>query len=254
MRGTAAFITGAASGIGRAAALGFAAAGAGVAVTDVDEAGGLETVARIEAAGGEAIFVALDATREADVEDAVGRAVQRFGRLDFACNAAGIQGPLATAADYAHEDWCRVIDLNLTGVWLCMKHEIRQMLAAGRGGAIVNISSNFGLVGGALMPAYSATKHAVIGLTKTAALDHAAQGIRINALCPGATETPIVAKILEENPAQASDLIGQIVASLPMGRMGTAEEAAAAVVWLCSEGAGFVTGAALAADGGYTAR
>lgn len=252
MQGKVALVTGAASGIGRATAIEFARAGARVAVADRDAATGQETVSLIEQAGGEAFFVPLDVTSSKDVEGAVRRTVERFGGLDFACNSAGIQGPLETTADYAEEDWLSVIGINLTGVWLCMKHEIKQMLAGG-GGAIVNISSNFGFVGNPAMPAYCASKHGVLGLTKAAALDYAQQGVRVNAVCPGATETPMVKKIVDADPA-GNELVAAIVSSLPMGRMGQPEDAAAAVVFLCSESAKFVTGAALSVDGGYVAK
>jgi NAD(P)-dependent dehydrogenase (short-subunit alcohol dehydrogenase family) len=253
VHGKVAFVTGAASGIGRATAIGFARAGARVGVADVDEDGGRETVGLIECGGGEAVFVELDVTSSDGVEAAVQHTVQRFAGLDFACNCAGIQGPLESTVDYGEQDWRSVIDVNLTGVWLCMKHELRHMLTGG-GGAIVNIASNFGLVGSPLMPAYCASKHGVIGLTKAAALDSAPQGVRVNALCVGATQTPMVTKVVDADPLRGSELIEQIVEALPLGRIGQPEEAAAAAVWLCSDGARFITGAALSADGGYVAQ
>ncbi len=253
MRGKVALVTGGASGIGRATALEFARAGARVVVGDLDEAGGADVVEQIAQTGGEAIFVRLDVTSADEVEAAVRRAVERFGGLDFACNSAGIQGPLQATADYAEEDWAAVIGINLTGVWLCMKHELRQMLAAS-GGAIVNVASNFGMVGSQAMPAYCASKHGVIGLTKAAALDYAQHGVRVNAVCPGATETPMLTKVLEADPARGQEILSGITASLPLGRMARPEEVATATVWLCSSGAAFVTGATLSVDGGYVAR
>lgn len=248
-----AFITGGASGIGRATAVEFARAGARVAVADVDEQGGLETVGLIESDGGEAVFVELDVTSAEAADAAVQQTVEQLGGLDYACNCAGIQGPLAATVEYGEQDWRSVIDVNLTGVWLCMKYELRHMLA-GNGGAIVNIASNFGLVGSESMPAYCASKHGVIGLTKAAALDCGPKGVRVNALCVGATETPMVTKVVDADPVRGPELIAQIVDALPLGRIGQPEEAAAAAVWLCSDGARFVTGAALSADGGYVAR
>lgn len=253
MQGKVALVTGGASGIGRATACRFAGAGARVVVADVDEALARETVALIEAAGGEALPVRVDVRVSDEVEGAVRLAVERFGGLDFAVNSAGIQGPLLATADYAEADWAAVIGINLTGVWLCMKHELRQMLASG-GGAIVNVASNFGLVGSESMPAYCASKHGVLGLTKAAALDYAHSGIRVNAICPGATATPLVTKILEADPARGEELIAGITAALPLGRMARPEEVATAAVWLCSDEAAFVAGAALSVDGGYVAR
>ena len=253
MQGKVALVTGGASGIGRATACRFAGAGARVVVADADEALARETVALIEAAGGEALPVRVDVRVSDEVEGAVRLAVERFGGLDFAVNSAGIQGPLLATADYAEADWAAVIGINLTGVWLCMKHELRQMLASG-GGAIVNVASNFGLVGSESMPAYCASKHGVLGLTKAAALDYAHSGIRVNAICPGATATPLVTKILEADPARGEELIAGITAALPLGRMARPEEVATAAVWLCSDEAAFVAGAALSVDGGYVAR
>ena len=253
MQGKVALVTGGASGIGRATACRFASAGARVVVADADEALARETVALIEAAGGEALPVRVDVRVSDEVEGAVRLAVERFGGLDFAVNSAGIQGPLLATADYAEADWAAVIGINLTGVWLCMKHELRQMLASG-GGAIVNVASNFGLVGSESMPAYCASKHGVLGLTKAAALDYAHSGIRVNAICPGATATPLVTKILEADPARGEELIAGITAALPLGRMARPEEVATAAVWLCSDEAAFVAGAALSVDGGYVAR
>lgn len=246
-----ALVTGAGSGIGRATALAFAGRGASVVVSDVGQEGGQETVRLIRAGGGKAEFVAADVAREDDVQALVAEAVERFGRLDYACNNAGIGGLAAPAGDYTLEAWNRVIGVNLTGVWLCMRHEIPAMLAGG-GGAIVNMASILGHVGFANAPAYVAAKHGVIGLTKTAAMEYATQGIRINAVSPAFIATPLLAKagMLEEGSAAHNFLLGLH----PMKRLGSADEVAEAVVWLCSDAASFVTGHAMLVDGGYTAQ
>ena len=247
--GRTALVTGGGSGIGRAAAIAFAAAGANVVVADVDEAGGAETVAQIEAASGTAVFVAADVSQSVAVENMVGAAVAAYGGLDCAFNNAGIQGELSQTADCSEENWDAITGINLKGVWLCMKYEIAQMLKQGSG-AIVNNASNFGLVGSNGMPAYSASKHGVIGLTKTAALEYAQRGIRVNAVCPGPVQTPLVDKILEGKP----EIIDAIISREPVGRMGEAEEIAHAVVWLCSPQASFVVGSVLSVDGGFVAQ
>lgn len=250
--GKVAIVTGAAAGIGRAAVLAFAKAGARVVAADVNEAGGEETVRLAGAAGGEARFVRTDVTRDEDVARMVQVARDAFGGLDYAFNNAGIEGQLAPTADYPEEAWLRVIDVNLTSVWRCMKHEIPAMLERG-GGAIVNNASILGLVGFANAPAYTASKHGVVGLTKAAAQEYAPRGIRINAVCPGFIETPMVM----ERGVQAGvnrDVYDQLVGLHPLGRLGRPEEIAEAVVWLCSDGASFVTGFPLAVDGGYVSR
>lgn len=253
MHDRVALVTGGASGIGRAAAIGLARAGARVLVGDLDVEGADETAELVAGEGGEALAVRLDVTSEEDAVAAARLALERFGRLDWACNAAGIQGPLRSAGDYGEADWASVIGVNLSGVWRCMKHELAAMVAGG-GGAIVNVSSNFGLVGAPGMPAYCASKHGVIGLTKSAALDYARRGVRVNAVCPGPTDTPMIGKVLAENPQVGAGLVDSVVEQLPMARLGTAEEVAQAVVWLCSDAAGFVTGAVLSVDGGYVVR
>ena len=253
MTGKVGLVTGGASGIGRAAVLAFAREGARLLVADVDHGGAEQTAQEARALGADAASVGLDVREEAEVERAVGVATQAFGRLDFALNSAGIQGPLRETAEYAEHDWQQVLAVNLTGVWLCTKHEIRAMLRTG-GGSVVNVASNFGLVGGVGMAAYSASKHGVIGLTKTAAVEYADRGVRVNALCPGATETPLVGKIIDADPVAGPEIISQITAALPMGRMGRPEEIASAALWLCSPGASFMTGAALSVDGGFVAR
>lgn len=243
-----ALVTGAASGIGRASALAFAEVGAQVVVADVDETGGAETVAAIEAAGGEAVFVPADVTDDGQVEALVAGAVARFGRLDWALNNAGTTGAGGLTADYDLEDWHRTIALNLTGVFLCLRHEIPVMVAGG-GGAIVNMASGAGLRGFAGLPAYVASKHGVVGLTRASALEYAGQGVRINAVCPGSTATPMLEGYIDGDPK----IEKMMTRSVPLGRLGRPTEIAAAVVWLCSDAASFVTGHALAADGGATA-
>jgi NAD(P)-dependent dehydrogenase (short-subunit alcohol dehydrogenase family) len=243
--GKVALVTGGASGIGRASAQLFAKEGASVVVSDVAVEDGEETVRHIEEDGREASFVEADVSKAAQVEALVEWAVEIYGRLDYAFNNAGIEGRMATnTADYPEEDWDRVIEINLKGVWLCMKHEIAQMLAQG-GGAIVNNSSVEGLVGLQGTSAYAASKHGVVGLTKTAALEYAQSGIRVNAVCPGLIRTPMV----ERYSRGDTEIEAQFAAVEPVGRMGTPEEVAEAVVWLCSEAASFVTGHAMAVDG-----
>lgn len=246
-------VTGGASGIGRAAALACAREGARVVVADMAVAGGEETVQMIQAAGGMALFVQADVSRGREVERLVQQGVETYGRLDCAVNNAGIQGDLAQTAECSEENWDRIIATNLTGVWLCMKYEIPSLLQQG-GGAIVNIASNFGLVGSEGMPAYTASKHGVVGLTKTAALEYAKAGIRVNAVCPGPTQTLLVAHVLSQQPQLANQLVEAITARVPVGRIGKPEEVAEAVVWLCSDAASFVTGITLAVDGGFIAQ
>lgn len=218
-------------------------------VADIDEVGGAETVALIESESGTATFVTADVSQSAAVEHMVSAAVTAYGGLDCAFNNAGIQGELSQTADCSEGNWDRITGINLKGVWLCMKYEIAQMLKQG-GGAIVNNASNFGLVGSSGMPAYSASKHGVIGLTKTAALEYAQRGIRVNTVCPGPVNTPLVDKILEGQP----EIIDAIISREPIGRMGEAEEIAQAVVWLCSPQASFVVGSVLSVDGGFVAQ
>ena len=246
--GKVALVTGGGSGIGRASALTFAREGAKVVVADVVVEGGEETVRLIQQRGGEAIFVKTDVSRAAEVEALVARAVQTYGRLDCAHNNAGIEGAAATTIDYAEDAWERVIAINLKGVWLCMKYEIPHLLKQG-GGAIVNTASTAGLVGYRGGAAYVASKHGVVGLTKTAALEYTKAGVRVNAVCPGAIDTPMMGRITGHRPQRAE----RMAASEPVGRMGRPEEIAEAVVWLCSEAASFVTGHAMAVDGGITA-
>ena len=238
-----AFVTGASSGIGRATAEAFAAKGYAVAMADREEAAGR---AAAEAIGGPCRFIPCDVTDEAMVEAAVRTTVETFGGLHAAFNAAGINGDAAATADCTPENWDRVIAVDLTGVWRCMRHELRQMMQGG-GGAIVNCASVAGLVGSEHLPAYVAAKHGVIGLTRTAALEYIRHGIRVNAVCPGMIDTPMFDSI----PADAA---AALVASSPVGRFGKPAEIAEAVVWLCDPASSFVVGHALTADGGWTAR
>ncbi|MEA2526372.1 MAG: hypothetical protein QOF73_3599 [Thermomicrobiales bacterium] len=248
LEGKVALVTGGASGIGRASALAFSRAGARVVVSDVAVERGEETAELIRAEGGEAAFVRADVARGEEVEALVAATIARFGRLDCAHNNGGIEGELAATADYGEEEWRRVIDINLTGVWLCLKHELAQML--GRGGAIVNTASVSGLKGfPPLLPAYVASKYGVVGLTQVTARQYAQHGIRVNAVCPGAIDTPMLGRIGEG----ATRLGVAMVAENPSGRLGQPEEVAAAVVWLCSDAASFVTGHTLVVDGGFLA-
>lgn len=249
LKGKTALVTGGSSGIGRAAAIAFATAGANVVVADVDEAGGAETIALLKNLSGNGHFVAADISRSNEVEALVKATVEKYGSLDCAFNNAGIQGDLSPTAECSEENWDRITGINLKGVWLCLKFEIAQMLKQG-GGAIVNNASNFGLVGSNGMPAYSAAKHGVVGLTKTAAIEYAQSGIRVNAVCPGPVQTPLVDKIVARQP----EIVDAITSREPIGRMGRAEEIATAVVWLCSNEASFVVGSVLPVDGGYVAQ
>jgi NAD(P)-dependent dehydrogenase (short-subunit alcohol dehydrogenase family) len=236
-------VTGAGSGIGRAAALALAAEGAQVVVSDVSIPGGEDTADQIISAGGKALFVRADVTRSADVAALIQTTVHTFGRLDAAVNNAGISGGMQSRLhEFDEAAFDQVIGVNLKGVWLCMKHELPVMMAQ-NGGVIVNMSSVAGLIGAPSIGLYSASKHGVIGLTRTAAAEYARFNIRVNALCPAFTDTPMV------EPMDKA----RIVATNPMRRLGKPEEIAAGVVWLCSDAASFVNGQALAIDGGLTA-
>ncbi|MBS0423695.1 MAG: SDR family oxidoreductase [Proteobacteria bacterium] len=248
-RGQIALVTGAASGMGLAAARAFAEAGASVALADI-RADVLSAVTQeLAAAGHRVIGVPGDISDEAYVKSLVEQTVTAFGRLDAAFNNAGIQSPAVETADVTSEVFDRINAINLRGVWLCMKYQLIQMRTQGSG-AIVNNSSLGGLVGVPGRAAYHAAKHGLLGLTKSAALEYAAQGIRINAICPGIVETPMVTDMLKGETAVMKEMMKDV----PIGRLGTAQEIADAVLWLSSPGASFVIGAALPVDGGYTAR
>lgn len=248
LEGKVALVTGASSGMGRASALEFANSGAKVVVADYVAEGGQRTAAVIRDKGGEATFVQVDVTNPAQVEAMIKKAVDTYGRLDFAHNNAGIEGILGPAAECTVENWNRVIATNLTGVWLCIKYEVPQMLKQG-GGAIVNTASAAGLGGIAGFAAYCSSKHGVVGLTKVAAKDYATKGIRVNAVCPGPIETPMLERIANVSAAIVADNTG----ATPMGRTGKPEEVARVVVWLCTDAASYVTGVAMPVDGGYVA-
>ncbi|MFW5748603.1 MAG: glucose 1-dehydrogenase [Chloroflexota bacterium] len=247
--GKVAIVTGGGSGIGRATALKLAAQGASVCVGDVNAAGGEQTVEQITAVGGDAFFTICNVAAAAEVEALVRAALQRYGGLDYAVNNAGVGGTMANADQVDEATWTQVIDVNLKGVWLCMKYEIPPILARG-GGAIVNVASLAGLVGFRANAVYSASKHGVIGLTRSVALEYARKGLRVNAVCPGFTETAMVSDMIDEIPA-----MGDItMRSSPMRRLGRAEEIADAIVYLLSDAASFVNGHALALDGGASAQ
>lgn len=248
MAGRVAIVTGASTGIGRATALAFAERGVAVVVADLDAERGESVAGEVVAAGSESLFVRTDVTDPDDVAGVVDRCVARFGRLDYAHNNAGIQTESAPTADCSIDDWDRTLAVNLTGVFLCMRAEITWMLAHG-GGGIVNTSSAGGLKGFPGASAYVASKHGVIGLTKSAALEYAMSGIRVNAVCPGVIDTELVRGFTQDHPEVAD----QLLAVEPVHRLGTAAEVADAVVWLCSERASFVTGHALVVDGGQLA-
>src|SRR5512133_835607 len=244
-----ALVTGAAAGSGRQSALAFAREGATVAVVDVTEAGGNETVSLIQGAGGTAKFFRCDVSKAAEVEKLVKDVVAAFGRIDCAHNNAGIEGKQAATADCTEETWDRTIAVNLKGVFLCLKYEIPQMLKQG-GGAIVNTASVAGLVGFVGLPAYNASKGGVIQLTRGAALEFAKQNVRVNAVCPGVIKTPMVDRITGGTPeGEAAFAAGE-----PVGRLGKPEEIATAVVWLCTDEASFVTGIPMPVDGGWVAQ
>lgn len=237
-------ITGAGSGIGRATALLFANHRSQVIVSDRDEVSGLETVNLIKEKGGKAYFIKCDVSNEKEVQELITKTIKEFGQLDFAFNNAGIEGTPAPTNDCTLENWNQTISVNLTGVWLCMKYELQEMLKL-KSGKIVNCSSIAGLVGFENIPAYIASKHGIIGLTKAAALENAKNGIRINAICPGTIHTPMLSRFTQGNEESMEK-------DVPMGRIGKPEEIAEAVLWLCSDRASYMTGQAMAVDGGWT--
>jgi len=242
-----AIVTGGAFGIGRATALAFANRGAKVVIADWIEDN--ETLNLIKASGGEGIFIKCDVSKNEDVKKMIDKTISTYGRLDYAFNNAGIEGTSAFTHECSEETWDKTINVNLKGVWLCMKHEIPYMLKQGKG-VIVNTASIAGLVGFQGLPAYVASKHALVGLTKTAALEYAKQGIRVNAVCPGVIKTPMVDRMTgKEKEAEK-----QFANMEPVGRMGQPEEVAETVIWLCSDSASFVTGDAIAVDGGWIAQ
>jgi NAD(P)-dependent dehydrogenase (short-subunit alcohol dehydrogenase family) len=244
-----ALVTGAASGIGLATATAFAEAGAAVALADLDLSASQAAADRLNADGHRAIAIGCDVSDEGQVAAMVSRTVTELGGLDIAYNNAGIHAPVADTADAEAADFDRAIAINLRGIWACMKHELRHMRYQGSG-AIVNCSSQSGLIGTPGLGAYTASKHAVIGLTKSAALEYASRGIRINAICPGSTDTPMVARALADEP----ETMNAVKAEIPIGRLGRPQEIASAVLWLCDPSASFTVGQAITVDGGYTVR
>jgi len=247
-KGKVALVTGAGAGIGRAAVLAFAKAGASVMVADIDESAGRETVALVNSEGGQARFVKVDVVRSTEVRQMVEQTVAAFGRLDCAFNNAGIEEENSRLDECDESTFDRIMDVNVKGVWQCMKHELPQMLSQG-GGAIVNTASVAGLVAASRMPVYSASKHAVLGLTKSAAVGYARNGIRVNAVCPGVIRTAMYERAASMRGLQP----GQVEQLHPIGRLGEAAEVAAVVLWLCSDAASYVTGHAHTVDGGFTA-
>jgi NAD(P)-dependent dehydrogenase (short-subunit alcohol dehydrogenase family) len=248
LQGKVAVVTGGTTGIGRDTAVLFAKAGAKVVVSGRREVEGKETVELIHAAGGDGLFVRADVAKVADVQGMMQKTLEKFGRVDIAFNNAGIEGTWVPITEQSEEDWDRVIDINLKGVWLCLKYEIQQMLKQGGGGAIVNMASVAGLMGSAGAATYCASKHGVIGLTKAAALENARSGIRVNVVCPAVIETAMA-----ERAFGAPEVNKRVLAMHPIGRFGKPMEIAEAVLWMCSDRASFMTGQSLVLDGGFLA-
>jgi NAD(P)-dependent dehydrogenase (short-subunit alcohol dehydrogenase family) len=247
--GKVALVTGGGSGIGRATSLAFANEGAKVVIDDINVEGGEETLAMVKSAGGEAIFVKANVSKATEVEALVQKAIDTYGRLDYAYNNAGVGEPLKRVHKTSEDNWDRVMATNLKGVYLCMKYEIPHMLKQGKG-AIVNTSSLAGLKGLSGQAAYVASKHGVVGLTKSAAIEYATLGIRINCICPGVINTPLIAPNMKDRPHVEKGYIDME----PIGRLGKPEEIASAVLWLCSDEASFAVGSIFSVDGGVVAR
>ncbi|MDB4960882.1 MAG: dehydrogenase, short-chain alcohol dehydrogenase like protein [Myxococcales bacterium] len=246
--GKVAFVSGAASGIGRAAAIAFAREGASVVLADISEPGTAETAQMIAQRGGRTVAVRCDVSSAEEVKTALDKTIEAFGRLDVAFNNAGVEPKkLAPTAEWEADEWDHILNIDLRGVFLCMKYEIPLILKQG-GGAIVNTSSGAGVIGIKGSPAYTAAKHGLIGLTRAAALDYAAQNIRINVVCPGYIDTPMMARYTGGPPEGRA----RVISEEPVGRMGTPDEIADAVVWLCSDASRFVIGHAMVIDGGQT--
>jgi NAD(P)-dependent dehydrogenase (short-subunit alcohol dehydrogenase family) len=248
LEGKVGLVTGGTSGIGRDTGVLFAKAGAKVVVAGRRELEGQKTIELIRAAGGDGLFVKTDVSKAAEVDSLIRQVVERFGRLDIAFNNAGTEGVWVPIINQSEKDWDQTIGINLKGVWLCLKYEIRQMLKQGSGGAIVNMASVTGLVGSAGAAAYSASKHGVLGLTKSAALETARSGIRINAVCPAVIETPMAERIFG-----APEVHKQVLGLHPIGRFGRPAEISEAVLWMCSDRASYMTGQSLVLDGGFLA-
>lgn len=248
LSGKVAIVTGGSSGIGKATAIAFAREGAKVVVASRREKEGQETVKQVQSAGSEGFFIKTDVSKETDVSAMVEKTIATYGHLDYAFNNAGIEQIPTPLVEQTEETFDQVMDINVKGVWLCMKHQIPQMLVSG-GGAIVNMSSIAGMIGAPGLPIYVASKHAVLGLTKSVALEYAKEGIRINAVCPGMIETDLLDRAFANQEVKE-----RLIAMHPIGRVGKPEEIAEAVVWLCSDKASFVTGQSLPLDGGYVAQ
>ncbi|MGA7381413.1 MAG: SDR family oxidoreductase [Terriglobales bacterium] len=248
LSGKVAIVTGGTSGIGRDTSILFAKAGAKVVVAGRRESEGKQTLEMVRAAGGEGLFVKTDVSQAAQVEALVEHTVQKFGRLDVAFNNAGIEGAIASIAEQPEAEWDRTIAINLKGVWLCLKYQIQQMLKQGSGGAIVNMASVAGLMGAAGFATYCASKHGVIGLTKSAALENVQHGIRVNVVCPSVIETPMGERLFGE-----AEVRTHMNSQHPMGRYGEPGEVSSAVLWMCSDGASYMTGQSLVIDGGFLA-
>jgi NAD(P)-dependent dehydrogenase (short-subunit alcohol dehydrogenase family) len=249
LSGKVALVTGGTSGIGKASAITLAQAGAKVVVAGRRQAEGEETIRLLQASGGDGFFVATDVSKEADVQTLIEKTMARYGRLDIAFNNAGVEQEAAPLPEQTETTYNHIMDINVKGVWLSLKHEIPAMLKNG-GGAIVNTSSGMGLVGGARVQIYTASKHAVEGLTKAVALEYALQGIRVNAVSPGLIQTEMLDRAVQTN----TELMEYFKTTLPMGRIGTPQEVVNAVLWLCSDASSFVTGHSLTVDGGYIAQ